>query len=77
MKDNIMYIKTIYDLINYSKQHPNYVYSVYDGEWIVYDDKNNLIDSKDVQFNCKLMYNLEDASLMTYQGCVISHKAVR
>lgn len=77
MSDKTTYIKSVYDLIQYSKEHPNYVYTVYDGEWIVYDDKNNLINSKDVQFNRKLMYSLEDTSLMTYQGCVISHRAVR
>lgn len=77
MKDKTMYIKTVYDLIQYSKEHPNYEYTVYDGEWIVYDDKNNLISSKDIQFNGKLMYSLAESGLLTYQGCVISHRAVR
>lgn len=33
-----MYIKTIYDLIEFAKTHPNYTYTNYEGERIVYDE---------------------------------------
>jgi hypothetical protein len=77
MKEKIMYIKTVYDLIEYSKNHPNYEYTYYDGDWIVYDDKDNLIDEKEVKLNSIMMRQLADMNVISFKGYVISHRAVR
>ena len=31
-------IDNIYDLLEYAKEHPNYQYTCYDGEWLIYPD---------------------------------------
>lgn len=64
MKEKIMYIKTVYDLIEYSKNHPNYEYTYYDGDWIIYDDKDNLVDEKEVKLNSIMMRQLADMNVI-------------
>lgn len=70
-----MYIKTVYDLIEFAREHLDYTYTYYAGEHIVYDKNNNLIN--DVKFNHLMMYYLEEFGLLEFQGYCISHKAVR
>ena len=70
-----MYIKKVYDLIEFAKQHPNYTYTNYEGERLIYDEKDNLVN--DVKINPLMMKALEDLHLLDFDGCTMSHRAVR
>lgn len=70
-----MYIKTIYDLIEFAKTHPNYTYTNYEGERIVYDENRRRIS--DIKINHLMMHSLETIGILDFCGCVISHRAVR
>lgn len=70
-----MYIKTIYDLIEFAKTHPNYTYTNYEGERIVYDENCRRISN--IKINHLMMYSLETIGILDFCGCVISHRAVR
>lgn len=70
-----MYIKTVYDLIDFAKQHPGYTYTSYTGEKLVYDENYDLVN--DVKINPLMMGVLEDSNLLKFDGCTISHRAVR
>ena len=70
-------IKTIYDLLEYAKEHPNYQYTYYDGEWLVYPD-NSSSYLKDIEINYKMMRVLEDWNkVLDFECYTISHRAVR
>ena len=70
-------IKTIYDLLEYAKGHPNHQYVYYDGEWLVYpNDSSNYL--KDVNINVRMMNVVEEwNSVLEFTGYTISHRAVR
>lgn len=70
-------IKTIYDLLEYAKEHPNYQYSYYDGVWLVYpNDSSNPLE--DVNINARMMNVIEDwNTVLEFTGYTISHRAVR
>nr|DAJ42556.1 MAG TPA: hypothetical protein [Caudoviricetes sp.] len=70
-----MYIKKVYDLIEFAKQHPRYTYTNYEGERLVYNENGNLVH--DVKINPLMMKTLEDLGLLDFDGCTISHRAVR
>lgn len=70
-----MYIKKVYDLIEFAKQHPRYTYTNYEGERLVYNENGNLVH--DVKINPLMMRALEDLGLLDFDGCTISHRAVR
>lgn len=70
-----MYIKKVYDLIEFAKQHPNYTYTNYEGERLIYDENDNLVN--DVKINPLMMRALEDLGLLDFDGCTMSHRAVR
>ena len=70
-----MYIKKVYDLIEFAKQHPNYTYTNYEGERLIYDENDNRVN--DVKINPLMMKALEDLGLLDFDGCTMSHRAVR
>lgn len=70
-----MYIKTVYDLIEFAKQHPRYTYTNYAGEKLIYDENYNLVN--DVKLNPLMMVTLEDLNLLNFDGYTISHRAVK
>jgi hypothetical protein len=70
-----MYIKTIYDLIEFAKTHPNYTYTNYEGERIVYDENCRRVS--DIKINHLMMHSLETIGILDFCGCVMSHRAVR
>ena len=70
-------IETIYDLLEYAKEHPNYQYTCYDGEWLIYPD-NTSSYLKDIEINYKMMRVLEDWNkILDFEYYTISHRAVR
>lgn len=70
-----MYIKTVYDLIDFAKQHPRYTYTNYAGERLIYDENYDIVN--DVKINPLMIGVLEDLDLLDFDGCTISHRAVR
>ena len=70
-----MYIKKVYDLIEFAKQHPNYTYTNYEGERLIYDENDNLVN--DVKINPLMMRALENLGLLDFDGFTMSHRAVR
>lgn len=70
-------IKTVYDLLEYAKEHPDYQYIYYDGEWLVYpNDSSNPLE--DVNINARMMNVVEDwDTVLEFTGYTISHRAVR
>ena len=70
-------IKTVYDLLEYAKGHPNHQYVYYDGEWLVYpNDSGGYL--KDVNINARMMNVIEDwNTVLEFTGYTISHRAVR
>ena len=70
-------IETVYDLLEYAKEHPNYQYTCYDGEWLIYPDNSDDY-LKDIEINDKMMYVLEIwDKVLNFDGYTISHRAVR
>lgn len=70
-------INNIYNLLQCAKDNPNYQYTCYDGEWLIYpDDSGSYL--KDVEINGRMMRVLEDwETVFSFEGYVISHRAVR
>ena len=70
-------IETVYDLLEFSKEHPDYQYTCYDGEWLIYPD-NSSGYLKDIEINYKMMRVLEDwDKVLDFKCYTISHRAVR
>ena len=72
-----MIINNIYDLLEFAKEHPNYQYTCYDGEWLIYpDDSYSCLE--DIEINDKMMYVLENWDrVLDFECYTISHRAVR